>query len=398
MKQKRAIRINESQINSLLNGMLNESYKDKCKIVGMYAFVQFFKLHPEKLQTLEPKWKERYDELSKYFDEHPLGMEMQAIYRREWPQLQRKQTINEYNGSDAIEDAENSGYDEDDPMYQYILQNGGGGVLYEKQAKNMKKSKQVIKLNESRLRSLIKESIKRVLKEDFVEKEELATKFLSWATSGESDRQSRIGGPINALQAMYEYYYDNNDDYLYRAAETFSEVSGNDVNDVFEAAKMAANHYFYYNPINESKLRNIIKESIKKVLKENNTNTINALSTEIGCSPQNIYRDETHPYRYFVKGMDGDRDVEYLVFDNEEQAKEYALHIFDAEGAAPLDYYIQNAKLAGANMEILFPNGKPNWKKIEEFIVDTCGPEWVLAGYDGEPIALENGQIAYRWD
>ena len=114
MKQKQAIRINESHVKSLLKGTLNESYKDRCKIVGMYAFVQFFKLHPEKLQTLEPKWKERYEELSKYFDEHPLNMEMQAIYRREWPQLQGKQTI---------------------------------------------------KLNESQLRKMIKESIKKVLKE-----------------------------------------------------------------------------------------------------------------------------------------------------------------------------------------------------------------------------------------
>lgn len=60
-----------------------------------------------------------------------------GFIRKQPISIQGKQTINEYNGS------------------------------YEKQAKNMKKSKQTIKLKEDQLRQIVKESIKKVLNETY---------------------------------------------------------------------------------------------------------------------------------------------------------------------------------------------------------------------------------------
>ena len=149
--------------------------------------------------------------------------------------------------------------------------------------------KNTIKLNESKLRQVIMESINKILNEG-ISSDELAQKFINWALN-KSDRTRRIGGPINALQAMYEYYYQNDDSALEIAAEAFAEAENIDseseevMAEVLEAAKKAANSYFYYNSVDggyeeeqlaeskkdsrirlsESKLRNIIKESIKKI-------------------------------------------------------------------------------------------------------------------------------------
>ena len=148
--------------------------------------------------------------------------------------------------------------------------------------------KNTIKLNESKLRQVIMESINKILNEG-ISSDELAQKFINWALN-KSDRTRRIGGPINALQAM-QYYYQNDDSALEIAAEAFAEAENIDseseevMAEVLEAAKKAANSYFYYNSVDggyeeeqlaeskkdsrirlsESKLRNIIKESIKKI-------------------------------------------------------------------------------------------------------------------------------------
>lgn len=129
----------------------------------------------------------------------------------------------------------------------------------ESKTKNMKKS--VVKLNEEQLKKIVSESVKRVLKEfieddsiesarndadKFINKEELASEFTDWVLN-DSYKYRGLGGPVNALQAMHDYYYNDEEDELYRVCENFAEMKGLDVNEVFEAACMASHYYFAYN-------------------------------------------------------------------------------------------------------------------------------------------------------
>lgn len=128
----------------------------------------------------------------------------------------------------------------------------------ESKTKNMKKD--VVKLNEGQLKKIVAESVKRVLKEyidndkeKFIDKEELASEFTNWALN-DSHNYRGLGGPVNVLQAMHDYYYNDEEDDLYRACENFAEMKGLDVNEVFEAACMACNYYFAYNPDEEDEI------------------------------------------------------------------------------------------------------------------------------------------------
>ena len=65
-----------------------------------------------------------------------------------------------------------------------------------------------------------------------------------------------MGGPVNALQAMHDYYYNNDDDALYIAAEAFAEAKGiedaeSNIYMILDAAKKAAEYYFNSNPDEE---------------------------------------------------------------------------------------------------------------------------------------------------
>ena len=125
--------------------------------------------------------------------------------------------------------------------------------------------KGIVKLNEGQLKKIVAESVKRVLKEfieddsiesvrngadKFINKEELASEFTDWALN-DSYKYRGLGGPVNVIQAMHDYYYNDEEDELYRACENFAKMKGLDVNEVFEAACMACNYYFAYNPDEE---------------------------------------------------------------------------------------------------------------------------------------------------
>ena len=49
-------------------------------------------------------------------------------------------------------------------------------------------------------------------------------------------------------------------------------------------------------------------------------------------------------------------------------------------------------------MNQAFPNGQPNYYYIAQYVLETEGPEWFLAGYDGNMLHLSNGMIAFRED
>ena len=123
--------------------------------------------------------------------------------------------------------------------------------------------KRTIRLTESDLKRVIKESVKKILKEDTgnIEKE-----FIDWAFNG-GCKNHRLGGAINPAQWLYEYYYEDDDNALYRAAEEFSEEFGCDIDEVYEVARKVATYYFNYNPDYERELGDEESESIEECIK-----------------------------------------------------------------------------------------------------------------------------------
>ena len=130
--------------------------------------------------------------------------------------------------------------------------------------------KRTIRLTESDLKNIIKESVNKILKEEC---EDIERTFYNWAFGG-GCKNHRLGGAINPAQWLYEYYYEDDDDALYRAAEEFSDEFGCDIDEVYEVARKAANNYFHYNPDYEREEMNNddevegIEECVKRSLKE----------------------------------------------------------------------------------------------------------------------------------
>ena len=111
------------------------------------------------------------------------------------------------------------------------------------------KSKKIIKeANENQKTVERKQKISEAI-------DDIASQFIDWALN-DSNTQRRMGGPVNALQAMHDYYYNNDDDALYIAAEAFAEAKGiedaeSNIYMILDAAKNAAEYYFNSNPDEE---------------------------------------------------------------------------------------------------------------------------------------------------
>lgn len=119
---------------------------------------------------------------------------------------------------------------------------------------------QVISENKDKIKEIIKEaneSQKTIGRKQKISEaiDDIASQFIDWALN-DSNTQRRIGGPVNALQAMHDYYYNNDDDALYIAAEAFAEAKGiedaeSNIYMILDAAKKAAEYYFNSNPDEE---------------------------------------------------------------------------------------------------------------------------------------------------
>ena len=108
---------------------------------------------------------------------------------------------------------------------------------------------------------------KRILKEY---NQDLSKDILNWAIN-RAEKESHI----NAMQLLYEYYYDDNDEALFEVADEYANAYDYDIDEVYEAARMAAVYYFNYNPdyereeiTNESKNSKLLDESIRKTIKK----------------------------------------------------------------------------------------------------------------------------------
>lgn len=77
--------------------------------------------------------------------------------------------------------------------------------------------------------------------------------FINWALE-RADRQRRLGGPVNAVGLMYEYYMEDNDDALYSLYEAYGDDIGIDLMDdsnesnwICEEIRRAINEFGNYN-------------------------------------------------------------------------------------------------------------------------------------------------------
>lgn len=120
---------------------------------------------------------------------------------------------------------------------------------------------------------------RQIIKENYQDLDPLCSEFITWAM-GDGAKSGRI----NPMGLLYEYYYEDNDDALLQVAEEFSDVSDYDIEEVYEAARKAANYYFHYNPVDlgesrqvskknairltESELKQVISESVKQIISE----------------------------------------------------------------------------------------------------------------------------------
>lgn len=114
---------------------------------------------------------------------------------------------------------------------------------------------------------------RNILKEN---RDELSKDILNWAM-GEAHKHQPAGRNINAMGLLYEYYYEDDDYALYRVAEEYSDMTNMDIDEVYEAARMAAIYYFNYNPDYEREemnegyktVKSLVESMVKNVLREN---------------------------------------------------------------------------------------------------------------------------------
>lgn len=100
--------------------------------------------------------------------------------------------------------------------------------------------------------------------------QDLSNDILNWAINY-AEKECHI----NAMQLLYEYYYEDNDEALFEVADEYANANNYNIDDVYEATRMAAIYYFNYNPdydrekiTNESKNSKILDETINKTIKK----------------------------------------------------------------------------------------------------------------------------------
>lgn len=100
--------------------------------------------------------------------------------------------------------------------------------------------------------------------------QDLSNDILNWAINY-AEKECHI----NAMQLLYEYYYEDNDEALFEVADEYANANNYNIDDVYEATRMAAIYYFNYNPdydrekiTNENKNSKILDETINKIIKK----------------------------------------------------------------------------------------------------------------------------------
>ena len=159
------------------------------------------------------------------------------------------------------------------------------------ESKNMKKN--VIKLNESQLKDVIAKAVKNVIKEDmnhidaaqqFIDNEEYAKHFLKWVFDGKGSRTGIMQDIWGYYDAKVHHNESNAQWYFDEVLRIYADGIGREESELnVPAIKKAINYWgaYYYTEdtdeteiqenkksvkINESTLRKIVAESVKKAL------------------------------------------------------------------------------------------------------------------------------------
>lgn len=206
--------------------------------------------------------------------------------------------------------------------------------------------------------------------------------------------------------------------------------------------------------VQESKLRKIIHESVKQVLKEselheiireavesalsaegysNTEDNLSALADYLDCDASEIEQTSNICFQT----SDGQ---EWYVFNSLEDAEDYVMVDYDAprfmedcwrDGQEFYDWLMANPRAAAYyDLKKVFPRmnnvesfddydeetdeyverefdlsdypelftNEVDWEYVAEVVLKYDGPQWFLAGYDGQEVELWNGAVAYRYN
>ena len=148
--------------------------------------------------------------------------------------------------------------------------------------------------------------------------------------------------------------------------------------------------------LTESQLHNIIRESVKRILKETTdiTNEVEEIVSSMGSSIEEWYTENNF---VDIHGCEG------FVFDDREDATNAILNGFEhqhaidyVKGALSDEEWIQYLIGGGVNKRTAIQIiQNHDWEQVVQIIVDACGPEWFLSEYSGNVHSLSNGQLLY---
>ena len=152
--------------------------------------------------------------------------------------------------------------------------------------------------------------------------------------------------------------------------------------------------------LTESDLHRIVKESVKRILREeilpdsHKISPILALANYLRVSPKNIEEVEKRRYGVFPdKYHNGMWEESWIVYGSEQEAEDDVRSWAPdyCEGATDDDYWYR----AGYEKT---KNGDFDWEEIANDIIDQEGIEWFLSSYDGTSVELPGGYVGYRCD
>lgn len=156
--------------------------------------------------------------------------------------------------------------------------------------------------------------------------------------------------------------------------------------------------YLHPEAFEESKLRGIVRESIKRVLRES---AEDCAMVEDFIKQNNLYNGElewvTDNYFCDEHGFNG------YIFDSEEEAANSVLNgdnhqnAIDLVDGAQTDEewvsYLINGGVDESTAQQIIANH--DWNKVVEIIVQNAGAEWFLSTYSGRIYNLPNGKLLY---
>lgn len=105
------------------------------------------------------------------------------------------------------------------------------------------------------LENIVRSTVDQVIREMAEPEMEMDYRkdFINWALE-RADHARKLGGPVNAVQLMYEYYVEDDDDALYRLIQEYGDDIGMDLTDdsdesnwICEEIRKAINEFAYYN-------------------------------------------------------------------------------------------------------------------------------------------------------